>query len=192
MSETKLEILRLAEQLARAHGFNGFSYKDIADRMGIKPAAIHYHFPTKADLGVALIHRYRELLLSKTRDFMKDGGQATVQLEGLFRFYLRDSEVDTPICPMGSVAVDYFNVTEETRREGERLAREMITWMTRVLELGREQGEFEFDGPAADKAIVVLATLQGAAQIARMAGTDRLAAAMDQIRRDLKMNYATV
>src|ERR1700689_5234 len=52
-------ILDVAEQLAQTRGYNGFSYADIASQLGVTKASLHYHFPSKAELGRALIERYR-------------------------------------------------------------------------------------------------------------------------------------
>jgi len=75
-TDTRTQILDIAEQLARQRGFSGFSYRDISQPLGIRNAAVHYHFPTKADLGIALLERYGDLLAFHTSEFMKHGGNA--------------------------------------------------------------------------------------------------------------------
>src|SRR5258708_3171983 len=52
-------IFDVDEQLAKTKGYNGFSYADIAAQLGVTKASLHYHFPSKAELGCALIERYR-------------------------------------------------------------------------------------------------------------------------------------
>src|SRR6202050_5304997 len=52
-------ILDVAEQLAQTRGYNGFSYADIAAPLGVTKASLHYPFPSKAQLGAALIDRYQ-------------------------------------------------------------------------------------------------------------------------------------
>ncbi len=59
--DTRRELLELAETLVRTRGYNGFSYRDLAEQIGIKTASIRYHFPTKGDLGEALIENEREV-----------------------------------------------------------------------------------------------------------------------------------
>lgn len=54
------QILAAAEKRARVGGYNGFSFRDLADDVGVKSSSVHYHFPTKADLGAALAQRYTE------------------------------------------------------------------------------------------------------------------------------------
>jgi len=51
LSDTAERILDIAQDLIQRRGFNAFSYHDIAAPMGIRKASIHYHFPSKADLG---------------------------------------------------------------------------------------------------------------------------------------------
>src|ERR1700728_4433475 len=53
-------ILDVAEHLAQTRGFNGFSYADIAVQLRVTKASLHYHFPSKAELGRALVERYHE------------------------------------------------------------------------------------------------------------------------------------
>jgi len=50
-SEAAKAILDVAEQLAQTKGYNGFSYADIAAQLGLTKASLHYHFPSKAELG---------------------------------------------------------------------------------------------------------------------------------------------
>ncbi|MFC7669875.1 TetR/AcrR family transcriptional regulator [Hymenobacter humi] len=55
--DTRTRIVDLAENLLLERGFNAFSYQHIARKLGVKPAAIHYHFPSKDDLGTAIVAR---------------------------------------------------------------------------------------------------------------------------------------
>src|SRR5258706_9278478 len=57
-SDTAEQILDLAGLLIKTRGYSAFSYQDIADSLGIRKASIHYHFPSKADLGIAVVDRY--------------------------------------------------------------------------------------------------------------------------------------
>src|ERR1700733_11196961 len=58
LSAAATAVLDVAEKLAQTRGYNGFSYADIAAQLGVTKASLHYHFPSKAQLGIALIDRY--------------------------------------------------------------------------------------------------------------------------------------
>ena len=55
---TSMQILDVAQKLVQTRGFNAFSYADIAKVLGVTTASLHYHFASKADLGVKLIELY--------------------------------------------------------------------------------------------------------------------------------------
>lgn len=189
-TDTREKILDTAATLLQQHGFNGFSYKDISEPLGIRNAAVHYHFPAKGDLGISLIERDRDLLRDKTADFMARGGDARVQLEGFFKFILYEFDGGSPICPIGATAVDFDTLPPEMQRACRLLQRETLAWMTRVMTLGREQGAMRFEGDAEDRALVVLTAVQGARQTARSGGRKLLVKIFDAIRRDLGMKGA--
>ena len=64
-ANTRSSILDVGERLVQVRGFNGFSYADVAAELSVTKASLHYHFPSKAELGEALIARYAER--SRTR-----------------------------------------------------------------------------------------------------------------------------
>lgn len=51
----KKKILEIAKDSIQKVGFDNFSFRDIAHIIGIKSSSIHYHFPSKNDLAIALI-----------------------------------------------------------------------------------------------------------------------------------------
>ena len=60
LPNTSDEILASARNLIMSGGYNGFSYADISEVVGIRKASIHHHFPSKVDLVRELVKRYRE------------------------------------------------------------------------------------------------------------------------------------
>ncbi|MCW4630327.1 MULTISPECIES: TetR/AcrR family transcriptional regulator [Marinomonas] len=60
-NDTKTNILDAAERFIVQGGYNAFSFRDIAEAVGIKSASVHYHYPTKGDLVAAVMARYTEL-----------------------------------------------------------------------------------------------------------------------------------
>lgn len=79
-------ILDAAEARARRGGYHGFSFRDLAEDIGVKSSSVHYHFPTKGDLGEALADRY----VQRARDYLGDpatmtSSEAVARLTGLFR-----------------------------------------------------------------------------------------------------------
>ena len=59
----KEALLKAAENKVRLGGYSNFSFRELANEVGIKSASVHYHFPTKADLGAELAHQYTDAFL---------------------------------------------------------------------------------------------------------------------------------
>jgi len=188
MTDTREQIMDRAAQLLMSRGYNGFSYRDISTHLGVKNAAVHYHFPVKADLAVALVEEYRQLLRSRTSEFMAYGGSALEQIEGFFAITAKQCNIGRCICPIGAFSIDYTDLPEDVRKVTSSFMDEVLKWLTQVLEVGREQNEFKFSGDARPRALLVLASLQGARQMARINGMKILSDVVLQIRQDLHIN----
>jgi TetR/AcrR family transcriptional repressor of nem operon len=188
VANTREQIMDRAYDLMLQRGLNGFSYRDISEPLGIKNAAIHYHFPNKMDLIKALVDETIQIVRRGTAEFMAYGGKARPQLEGLFKFTMHQCECGRPICLAGSLAVAYEELPEEIKQASDRFIKDSLKWLTKVLEVGREQKEFSFAGDPAVKAMSILASIQGARQLARVHGKDILPDIFKQVRLDLGIN----
>jgi TetR/AcrR family transcriptional repressor of nem operon len=184
--DTKREILDAAEAMLQERGFNAFSYHHIAERLGVKNAAIHYHFRSKADLGVAVIERYRRRFARWAEKLGAEEGDPWRKLEAFFEIYLDFQARGDKICPSGILQAEYQSIPEEMRASASALIVDLQQWLTRLLAEGRERGAFHFPGEPADQAMVIGATLQGALQIARAWGPERFGAALEQLRRQMR------
>ena len=187
VTDTRSQIMAKAAELLTQRGFNGFSYRDISTHLGVKNAAVHYHFPTKADLALALVEEYQQTLRDQTSAFMAYGGPALPQMQGLFVFTKGQFSMGRCICPFGALSVDFDDLPDEVRNVTERFMADSVKWLTKVLDTGRTQSEFTFKGEAGHKAIGILAALQGARQMARMHGNEVLDTVIGQIRLDIGM-----
>jgi TetR/AcrR family transcriptional repressor of nem operon len=93
---TREQVLDVAERLAQTRGFNGFSYADIAAELGITKASLHYHYPTKTDLGCAIIDRYGKQFRAALDQISTTGRPASQQLDayvGLYGGVLRNNRL---------------------------------------------------------------------------------------------------
>lgn len=184
-ANTRELIIDKAFQLMLQRGLNGFSYRDIAEPLGVKNAAIHYHFPNKMDLIKALIEENHQVLRKGTAEFMAYGGPARPQLEGLFSFAINQCKSGRPICMGGALTIDYDDLPNEIKEANDLFMKDTLAWLTKVLQVGQEQKEFSFAGEPKIKAMSILATIQGARQLARIHGLKFLEAMLNQIRLDI-------
>ena len=56
--ESYRSLISNATRLVQRQGYAGFSYADLSEVVGLKKPSIHHHFPTKQDLGAAIVADY--------------------------------------------------------------------------------------------------------------------------------------
>jgi TetR/AcrR family transcriptional regulator, transcriptional repressor for nem operon len=159
-------ILDVAEQLAQTRGYNGFSYADIAVQLEVTKASLHYHFHSKAELGRALIERYR----SSFREALDTIDQQDLQPQGKLKQYveLYDSVLsDERICLCGMLAAEYATLPATMQQELTLFFDANEHWLTVVLDEGLRAGTFLFKEAANQRARVLLGALEGAMLVAR-------------------------
>ena len=162
-----INILDVAERLVQTRGFNRFSYADIAREVGVTKPALHYHFPSKTDLGVAIIGRYHERFTSALAGLEGAGIgplEALARYIGLYRDVLRRDR----LCLCGMLAAESETLPEAMRSAIVRFFDDNVAWLTNTLLAGKQARVLRFYAPAAQEAATLLSSLEGAMLIARL------------------------
>lgn len=183
---TRELILDTAEELLQRRSYNAFSYQHIAVQLGIRNAAIHYHFPSKSDLGTALIRRYRDRYQATIQRLEGERRNAWALLQGFFDIYQAYLDAGDMVCPGGVLGAEFSSIPEPMQAETRLMLREIYEWLISVLTRGRDSGQLRFAGTPEGKALEIGCALQGALQIARCTDRDRFHRVLQQIEADLK------
>ncbi|MCZ6804956.1 MAG: TetR/AcrR family transcriptional regulator [Proteobacteria bacterium] len=164
---TSEHIIDTATVLLQKHGFNAFSYHDISALIGIKTASIHYHFPSKHDLGKSIMAKYRAMhkhALIKI-DYESNSPLKKIQaFADLFTCTLGD---DYRMCPCGMLTTDISNLPDSIKVEVQGFFTDSETWLASVLKDGLKQGIFKFEVSPLECARTLFASFEGAMLSAR-------------------------
>ncbi|PCD01118.1 TetR/AcrR family transcriptional regulator [Halopseudomonas pelagia] len=165
--DTRKDLMDRAEHIVRSRGFDGFSYADLAEAIGIRKASIHYHFPTKAKLSEALIERYQTSLqhgLAEIEAARASAGERLKALIALYRGALHDGQT-VCLCVAFSTCRESLSETVIARVGA---IREMILqWLMTMFELGQRDGSVSAIHDSTPEAHATLAILEGAHLAAR-------------------------
>lgn len=156
MNDTRNEIVRLASELIRSIGYNAFSYADISKQLQIKNAAIHYYFPSKADLGLEVIKESIERFKEKTDSWKNDDYR-----QQFINYITLHDEIKKYYwaCLVGALSLSFDTLPENMQKELQILVKHIITWLTDLLAKGKKEKIFTFTGPARTKAYMVHSAL---------------------------------
>jgi len=170
-SATAEQILDLAETLIQTRSYSAFSYQDISDALGLTKASIHYHFPSKAELGVAVVDRYVARFGAALAALDQEAAKSSMALLDFYvQPYLQFAKTADRICLCGALAGEMPALPPEMRKRVERFFTTHHAWLAGILERGARRGEFTLAAPAAKTARLVLSALQGALLVKRTTG----------------------
>lgn len=172
-SPIQARILDAAEKLCQTRGFNGFSFRDLADIVGIRSASVHYHFPTKSHLGKALIVRYRQRMESVIGEIERKESTVAARLKRFVSVLRAMIQREERVCLCGILAAETGTLPDEMKAELRRFFEVCEQWLADQLSGGRQRGEITLPGEPAAAARAVFATLEGAMITSRAFGDDR-------------------
>ncbi|ABC91468.1 probable transcriptional regulator protein, TetR family [Rhizobium etli CFN 42] len=169
-ASTSDKILDIAQSLIVAGGYNGFSYADIADAIGIRKASIHHHFPTKAELVSVLVDRYTKQAAAGLQSLREQAASPADQLQFYIDYWRSCIEnAAQPFCVCAMLASEMQMLPDEVASRVRAHFRNLAAWLTSVLQAGVEQGLFRLDRPE-DQAQMLMASVHGAMLSARALG----------------------
>ncbi|MEM9572688.1 MAG: TetR/AcrR family transcriptional regulator [Pseudomonadota bacterium] len=184
---TRLSLLDSAEQAVRQRGYHGFSYADLSREIGIRKASIHHHFPTKADLGLALIERYTERFFEKLDQIQDKNKSAAEQMEAYLTLYRDALDNGEQVCLCVSLSAGRDHVSQDVLDQLDQFHRKSLRWLESVFEAADVDGSIQFlAGPEAE-ASAALALVEGAQLLAR---ASKNLALFDQSTRALRARWA--
>lgn len=126
-------ILAAARSTAQARGYSGLNFRDLATEVGIKSASIHYHFPTKADLGAAVARRYWEDTAAALEAMVDEAGDPATCLRRYPEVFRRSLAHGNRMCLCSFMAAEYDDLPEPVKLEVQRFADVNVAWLARLL-----------------------------------------------------------
>ncbi|MHA2171822.1 MAG: TetR/AcrR family transcriptional regulator [Candidatus Kariarchaeaceae archaeon] len=158
--------MKTALNLIQSKSYNSFSFNDIAKEVGIKKASIHYHFESKEILGIAAVKNYKEKILYLTQKLDNSTEDPWEKLEHYFAFF-KTGLKGNHVCPAAVLSAEINSIPKEMENELRALFDYYMEWLAKILENGRERGEFFFQKPSLDMALFISSAIEGAMLFAR-------------------------
>lgn len=162
-------ILDVAQELLQTRGYNGISYQDIAEQVGIRKASIHHHFATKADLGVKLLRRYRRQWAEFLREVDRSTAGPWEKLDQYLDPFRATARTGDRVCLCGVLGAEFAALSPELQEQVQGFFSDNESWLTRLLSQGRRSRQFRFQGDPGSEAAVLFACLEGSLIVARAA-----------------------
>jgi len=169
MTDTKTNILDVAEDLVRRVGLNAMSYKHISDAVGIRKASIHYHFPQKKDMVDALLLRCDTTYGARYQAVVDENCLAPQKLR-LIAEVFADGLKNNKLCLVGMISSDMSTLEEPSCKILENILQSTVALYSAVFRQGREEGSLVFSGTDENAGYAYFSYLVGGQISARVKG----------------------
>lgn len=166
-ASTREQLLGHAQRLIRTRGCNAFSYRDLAELVGVKTSSIHYYFPCKDDLVFEAIESYSKAGMASVHA-IDASLPARTKLDRYVQLHMSAACCGEGLCLGGMLAADLASLPERVRASLQCFFRAHESWLAQVLAEGAQQGSLQFRSTPEDAARTVFAAIQGSALAARL------------------------
>lgn len=161
---TRDALVQAAEGLMRTRGYAAFSYADLSEMVGIRKASIHHHFPTKEELGIAIVEEY----IARVRIEFQRIENVHDDLRGRLNAYVLAFRASSeggllPLC--GALAAEMAALPSGLQKITHHFFDMQLKWLTSILDKGIANGELPQNIKSRNKAFLLLSVLEGASFI---------------------------
>lgn len=161
------QLLDHAIALMMRRGYNGFSYRDLSELVGVKTSSIHYYFPSKDDLALEAVRQYTDEITAVLQSVDADL-PADVKLAAYTKMFGKTLGDGTQICLCGMLAADIDSLPDSVRKAVQAFFRMNENWLAKVFAAGATEGTLVVNGSAESAARMLFATLQGSVLASRL------------------------
>ncbi len=162
---TREQLLNHAQILIRQRGYNGFSYRDLAEHVGVKTASIHYYFPTKEDLLLEVVNDYAARV-SANINAIDESLTAKEQLDRYAQLFA--NAPSDQICLCGTLAADLASLSERSRQTLQAFYRLHEAWLAKVMARAQVDGTLKATGDCESDGRWLFAAFQGGLMSSRL------------------------
>ena len=160
--ETKEKIVTEAITFITTRGTNAFSYKDISKEIGIKTSSIHYYFPTKNDLILAVL----EHVIQKNKEDRKRNNYSNMKsaLRGYIDEHILIRE-QNKVSIIAALAADINTLEPQIKAILNNYIEEEIDYLAYILNKGVKENLFVYKATPRIQALMILTNLLAISRI---------------------------
>lgn len=175
---TREVILQAAFDEIHRHGFQAASIDALLARTGVTKGALYYHFPTKTQLGYAVVEEViRQRILQRWSHVLGEAEDPIAHLIEKLRYETQHHwslEALQVGCPVNNLANEMSPIDEGFRQRIEQVFQDWREIIAQMIEQGRNGGHVRADVNAAQVATFFVAAVEGTISMAKNAQDPKL------------------
>lgn len=167
LSPSAQRITKVAQNLVKEFGYNGFSFEHIAKKVGMRKASVHYHFASKADLGVAVVQSYTHEFENALQNILTTAKSAPQRLTAYADLFESTFANQHHLCLCGMLSAESNSLDTAVKQEVNHFFQLNMTWLTFAVQEGVDSGSLKKVNDAHAVAQTCLSMLEGSMLVGR-------------------------
>lgn len=159
-TDTKEKILKEGRALLQKYGYNGFSFQDIANAVGIKKPSLYDHYESKDDLMIAILVEYGKLFEDWKAKVISLAPEE--KIKSVFKVFYTFSCDHKKVCPVLALITDLKVLSKPVQNAMKVFIDNWLIWLTEVIKEGQNQKNIRGDIKAAELAQLIYGQIMGA------------------------------
>src|SRR4029079_6627672 len=131
---TKEKILDAAQDLIQTRSFHGFSFQDIADRVGVRKPSLYHYFDSKDAIALAVLERAADWVRAQMAKV--DGEDPAARPECYFEIVRVIHQTGERMCPGGSFASLFDGVSSSVQSALHRFTKLHLSLLESIIREG--------------------------------------------------------
>ncbi|MBU0528508.1 TetR/AcrR family transcriptional regulator [bacterium] len=141
--QRKYQILDAALEVIVRKGYEGSSMSDIVKKSKLSKGAIYWYYSSKKEVYLALVNHWVHQYSPTLNLIIEDNQPASVQLKGLFNFFITQYETDPTIFKAIAVFWSLAGRDNDFKEKFDKVYSEFFTLIEKIIIKGVESKEFK-------------------------------------------------
>jgi TetR/AcrR family transcriptional repressor of nem operon len=172
-ANTRDQLIEEAAGLIRERGFRSTSIGDVLERAGVQKGSFYYYFPSKDDLGHAVLSRWTDELRTRLISFLADPASPTPPLDRIAAAldgFVAEQEASgcRGGCPFGNLAIELADVHDGFRERLSAAFRELAGAFSGLVARARSDGALREDADPEALGTFLVAAIEGGILLAKV------------------------
>ncbi len=168
MTDKREQIEAVATAAIKKDGLKSVSFRTLADEVGVKSASVHYHFPTKSDLALAVVSDYTEGFKERLADIDRRHRSLNGKLNAFIKIF-EDVLAEGDLCLCGIMASEMNSLDVSTQNALSRFFTESEAWLKQTFDNHSEEWDTKLSSGQLAK--ILMSGLEGGLLLDRLEGT---------------------
>ncbi len=159
--------MNAAKRMIQKNGIDSFSFRTLAEIVNIKSSSVHYHFPKKDDLLVAIAIEYNNSFFKILDRLKQDNLSSREKLLKLIELF-EDTKKKDLLCLCGMLAANNNNLTEQSQKEVNNFFLRVTEWINDILDIAKKNNELNSRLKTKSLSNILISSFEGALLIDRV------------------------